>query len=147
MFNEALEDANKAINLDMKWVKGHYRKGCALEALQKYQEAAQAFEKAYEICPSDVKLEQLIEEMKVKANAVQKHISNGIQPSRSNSNSSTPASITSNMSTRAFNGDILERSSGMSPGIASGLGINDGIRNHRSGSSSSSSIGRKSRFF
>lgn len=42
----ALEDANDAIRADAKWAKGYFRKGSALEDLDRYADAVEAFEKA-----------------------------------------------------------------------------------------------------
>ncbi|TYZ59643.1 hypothetical protein PybrP1_003757 [[Pythium] brassicae (nom. inval.)] len=63
---EALEDANFAVALDDSWVKGHYRKACALASLERFREAAEAFERAFELCPTDDKLDEKAREMRAK---------------------------------------------------------------------------------
>ncbi|CAI5741469.1 unnamed protein product [Peronospora destructor] len=64
----ALEDSDIAISLYEPWVKGHYRKACALAALEKFEEAAEAYERAIELCPTDDKLEEKAKQMRNKAN-------------------------------------------------------------------------------
>jgi len=44
-YGSALHDADAAIQCNPNFVKGHYRKGCALMAMTRYKEAAQAFAK------------------------------------------------------------------------------------------------------
>ena len=44
----ALDDANAAIKLDPKWIKGHYRKGMALEKMKKWGEAYDSLKVAAE---------------------------------------------------------------------------------------------------
>ncbi|CAH0490083.1 unnamed protein product [Peronospora farinosa] len=65
----ALEDSDVAISLHEPWVKGHYRKACALAALEKFEEAAEAYERAIELCPTDDKLKEKAKQMRNKANA------------------------------------------------------------------------------
>ncbi|GAQ89461.1 hypothetical protein KFL_005260010, partial [Klebsormidium nitens] len=48
---KALEDAEKTIQLRPTWEKGYFRKGCALEALKRYDEALAAFKEAAELNP------------------------------------------------------------------------------------------------
>lgn len=49
-FDECIEDACSAIELDKKWLKAYYRKAVALEALGKHRDAYRAWEEAYEYC-------------------------------------------------------------------------------------------------
>lgn len=49
----ALIDANKAIELDPKYVKGYYRKGTAYFMLGKYKEARKAYSAALKLKPKD----------------------------------------------------------------------------------------------
>ncbi|KAJ6622681.1 Stress-induced-phosphoprotein 1 [Pseudolycoriella hygida] len=42
-YEEALQDANKTIELNPTWVKGYSRKGTALSFMQKYTEAISAY--------------------------------------------------------------------------------------------------------
>ena len=48
-FEEALEDAEKAIEIVPHWPKGHYRKGLALKGLTKYTESQKAFEQVLQL--------------------------------------------------------------------------------------------------
>eukprot|EP00897_Mesotaenium_endlicherianum_P009467 jgi/Mesen1/8549/ME000484S07937 len=48
---KALADAETTIKLQPSFEKGHFRKGCALEALKKYDEALAAFKEAAELNP------------------------------------------------------------------------------------------------
>ncbi|CAH0475048.1 unnamed protein product [Peronospora belbahrii] len=66
----ALEDADVAISLHEPWAKGHYRKACALAALEKFEEAAEAYERAMELCPTDDKLGEKAKQMRKKAHAI-----------------------------------------------------------------------------
>lgn len=45
---KALTDAEMAVKLKPEWDKGYFRKGCALESMQKYEEALTAFKEAAE---------------------------------------------------------------------------------------------------
>ncbi|RLN70179.1 hypothetical protein BBJ28_00000288, partial [Nothophytophthora sp. Chile5] len=65
----ALADADAAVALHEPWVKGHYRRACALAALEKFTDAADAFERAMELCPTDKKLEEKVRQMREKAEA------------------------------------------------------------------------------
>ena len=64
----ALRDADVAVSLHEPWVKGHYRRACALAALEQFEEAAEAFERAMELCPTDDKLEKKATQMREMAN-------------------------------------------------------------------------------
>lgn len=127
-YQHALEDANKAIDLDTSWVKGHYRKASALAALQRYQDAAAAYDAAFKLCPTDEKLKQQADEMRAKASEQQRvsklstsmpqkkvSFAPGIQPSvveRVASGHEAPAPRVSPPSTVAatvFSGEIKER--------------------------------------
>ncbi|XP_020571353.1 stress-induced-phosphoprotein 1 [Phalaenopsis equestris] len=44
--NKALADANTAITLNPQWDKGYFRKGCVLEAMERYDDAVAAFREA-----------------------------------------------------------------------------------------------------
>ena len=58
---EALADAEKAIELDASWGKGFFRKGQALAALSRFHAATAAFEAAAELAPADKKLRAQVE--------------------------------------------------------------------------------------
>ncbi|KAL4086971.1 hypothetical protein PRIC1_014029 [Phytophthora ramorum] len=65
----ALEDSDVAVSLHEPWVKGHYRRACALAALEEYEEAAEAYERAMELSPTDEKLGEKAKQMREKAHA------------------------------------------------------------------------------
>ncbi|GJP33784.1 hypothetical protein CLOM_g8867 [Closterium sp. NIES-68] len=50
---KALADAETTIKLNPSWEKGYYRKGCALEALQRYDESLDAFKAAAQRNPGN----------------------------------------------------------------------------------------------
>jgi len=50
---EALSDADKAVEYDNTYVKGYYRKGMALIGLQRYSAAREALQKGHELAPDD----------------------------------------------------------------------------------------------
>ncbi|KAK9787259.1 hypothetical protein WJX73_006305 [Symbiochloris irregularis] len=49
---KALDDANSCIRLSGSWEKGYFRKGAALEALHRYDEALEAYQQAAKLNPS-----------------------------------------------------------------------------------------------
>ena len=59
----ALADANEAIKLNSKWMKGHYRRGAALFALEKYDDAYAAFKRALELEPANQDIPKRLEEV------------------------------------------------------------------------------------
>ncbi|GMF24042.1 unnamed protein product [Phytophthora fragariaefolia] len=65
----ALQDSDVAVSLHEPWVKGHYRRACALAALEQFEEAAEAYERALELCPTDEKLGEKAKQMREKAEA------------------------------------------------------------------------------
>ncbi|KAG6954168.1 hypothetical protein JG688_00012486 [Phytophthora aleatoria] len=65
----ALEDSDVVASLHEPWVKGHYRRACALAALEQFEEAAEAYERAMELCPTDEKLGEKVKQMREKAEA------------------------------------------------------------------------------
>jgi tetratricopeptide (TPR) repeat protein len=52
-YERALRDSNKALGLDPKSVKAHFRKGESLLALKKYQEALKAYQVAADMHPKE----------------------------------------------------------------------------------------------
>ncbi|KAG7384142.1 uri1, prefoldin-like chaperone [Phytophthora pseudosyringae] len=65
----ALEDSDVAVSLHEPWVKGHYRRACALAALEQFEEAGEAYERAMELSPTDEKLGEKAKQMREKAKA------------------------------------------------------------------------------
>ncbi|KAE9126454.1 hypothetical protein PF010_g5257 [Phytophthora fragariae] len=65
----ALEDSDVAVSLHEPWVKGHYRRACALAALEQFEEAAEAYERAMELFPTDEKLGEKAKQMREKVKA------------------------------------------------------------------------------
>ncbi|KAK9160898.1 hypothetical protein Syun_007239 [Stephania yunnanensis] len=69
--NKALADADATINLNPQWEKGYFRKGCVLEAMERYDEAVAALQIALQYNPKNTevsrkikRLEQLAREKK-----------------------------------------------------------------------------------
>jgi len=60
---KALADANEAIKLNNKWMKGHYRRGAALLALEKFDDAYAAFKRAQELEPGNADIPKRLEEV------------------------------------------------------------------------------------
>lgn len=48
------------------FAQGHYRKAVALASMDRFRDAAEAFERAFELCPTDLKLEEKADEMRAK---------------------------------------------------------------------------------
>lgn len=61
LYQEAIDDAEKAIRLEPAWPKGYYRKGRALYGLKMYKEAEEAFMKLLEF--DDINEPELEEEL------------------------------------------------------------------------------------
>jgi len=59
---EALADADRAVQLKEDWMKGHYRKGVALFALGRVDEAHTAFKRAHELEPDNLDVAKRLEE-------------------------------------------------------------------------------------
>ena len=62
-FNKAVEDAEKALSLKHDYIKAYLRKGNALEGLQKYQEAFNAYKSGLEINPNDAQLSKALKDL------------------------------------------------------------------------------------
>jgi tetratricopeptide (TPR) repeat protein len=52
-WEKALEDANKCIELQSDFVKGHFRKGCILIELNRKEEAIASLTEAHDLEPKD----------------------------------------------------------------------------------------------
>jgi len=61
--DKALSDAEEAIRLKKDWMKGYYRKGIALLALENYDEALGCLKKALQLEPSNPDIPKRIEEV------------------------------------------------------------------------------------
>lgn len=54
--NKALADSETTINLKPDWEKGYFRKGCVLEALERYEDALAAFQVALKYNPQSTEV-------------------------------------------------------------------------------------------
>lgn len=57
---KALADAEMTISLSPNWEKGYFRKGCALEAMERYDEALDAFQVASQYNPQSTEVSRKI---------------------------------------------------------------------------------------
>ncbi|XP_028771585.1 LOW QUALITY PROTEIN: stress-induced-phosphoprotein 1-like [Neltuma alba] len=57
---KALEDAEMTIKLKPEWEKGHFRKGCVLEAMKRYDDALAAFQMALQYNPQSQEVSKKI---------------------------------------------------------------------------------------
>ncbi|KAH9608045.1 hypothetical protein KSS87_020880 [Heliosperma pusillum] len=57
---KALADAEKTISLSPIWEKGYFRKGCILEAMERYNEALEAFQVALKYNPKSTEVSKKI---------------------------------------------------------------------------------------
>ena len=62
-FEDALKDAEKALEIKSDYVKGFLRKGTALKGLNKLDEAVNAFKEGLKIAPEDKQLKEGVEEI------------------------------------------------------------------------------------
>ncbi|KAG6574966.1 Hsp70-Hsp90 organizing protein 1, partial [Cucurbita argyrosperma subsp. sororia] len=58
--NKALADAEMTITLSPQWEKGYFRKGCVLEAMEKYDDALSAFQVALQYNPQSAEVSRKI---------------------------------------------------------------------------------------
>lgn len=67
---DALADSERCVQLDAKWPKGYTRKGAALHALRRYDDAIAAYEAGLAVDPEDAGLKNgLAEVSRVKQSA------------------------------------------------------------------------------
>jgi tetratricopeptide (TPR) repeat protein len=66
---KAIKDAEQAIELKPDWAKGYFRKGAALAALRKWDDAIQVLEKAVEVDPKSKEIASMLRETTRKRNA------------------------------------------------------------------------------
>ncbi|XP_034701450.1 serine/threonine-protein phosphatase 5 isoform X2 [Vitis riparia] len=52
-YGSAIQDASKAIEVDLKYSKGYYRRGAAYLAMGKFKEALKDFQQVKKLCPND----------------------------------------------------------------------------------------------
>lgn len=65
--DKALEDANACIALDDKYVKGHFRKGLAAIALDRYEEGALAMARVLDLEPANKEAKASLQMAQLKA--------------------------------------------------------------------------------
>ncbi|KAJ4722529.1 Tetratricopeptide repeat (TPR)-like superfamily protein [Melia azedarach] len=58
--NKALADAETTIKLNPNWEKGYFRKGCILEAMERYDDALSAFQTALQYNPQSAEVSRKI---------------------------------------------------------------------------------------
>jgi len=63
-YDEAIQDANKTIELKPDWVKGYSRKGAALHGLSKYEEAIETYNKGLSYEPQNQLLLKAVSDVK-----------------------------------------------------------------------------------
>jgi len=62
MYNEALVDAEKCIEIKTDWAKGYSRRGVALYGLKRFQEAKTVYEKGLSLEPANQQMKDALEE-------------------------------------------------------------------------------------
>ncbi|PIA31664.1 hypothetical protein AQUCO_04900161v1 [Aquilegia coerulea] len=61
--SKALSDADTTISLKPEWEKGYFRKGCILEAMERYEDAVAAFQIALQHNPQSTELSRKIKRL------------------------------------------------------------------------------------
>ncbi|XP_058106106.1 uncharacterized protein LOC131249376 isoform X3 [Magnolia sinica] len=61
--NKALVDAETTITLNPQWEKGYFRKGCVLEAMERYDDAVAAFQSALQHNPQSSEVSKKIKRL------------------------------------------------------------------------------------
>lgn len=61
--NKALADAETTITLNPEWEKGYFRKGCVLEAMERYEDAIAAFQLALQYNPQSIEVSKKIKRL------------------------------------------------------------------------------------
>jgi len=67
-FKEALLDANKCIELNGEWAKGHSRRGAAYEGLKNWIQAQASYERGLELDPNSTVMKAELEKVKLQRN-------------------------------------------------------------------------------
>eukprot|EP01091_Cochliopodium_minus_P001145 TRINITY_DN1101_c0_g1_i1.p1 TRINITY_DN1101_c0_g1~~TRINITY_DN1101_c0_g1_i1.p1 ORF type:complete len:350 (+),score=119.16 TRINITY_DN1101_c0_g1_i1:45-1094(+) len=98
---EALEDANKSLQLNPQNSKAHFRKGMALFDLENYKEAKQSFEQAVKLNPSQSTWETWIKKCKAELNETT--TSNTTTTTNTNTNDNIPSTNTNTTTTTNTN--------------------------------------------
>jgi len=71
-FEEALQDANKAIDLRDNWVKAYRRRGSIHKELNNYEDAVRDFEKAYQLDKDDQEIKRLLKDAQLDLKKIKK---------------------------------------------------------------------------
>lgn len=61
--NKALADAETTIKLNPQWEKGYFRKGCILEAMERYDDALAAFQIAAQYNPKSLEVSKKVKKL------------------------------------------------------------------------------------
>lgn len=61
--NKALADAEMTVTLNPQWEKGYFRKGCVLEAMERYDDAVAAFQVALQYNPQSAEISKKIKRL------------------------------------------------------------------------------------
>ncbi|ONK74352.1 uncharacterized protein A4U43_C03F5350 [Asparagus officinalis] len=61
--NKALVDAETTIKLNPQWEKGHFRKGCVLEAMERHEDAIISFQEALKFNPKSLEVSKKIKRL------------------------------------------------------------------------------------
>ncbi|GAB4851046.1 hypothetical protein Ancab_030344 [Ancistrocladus abbreviatus] len=80
--NKALADAEMTITLSPNWEKGYFRKGCVLEAMERYDEALDAFQVALQYNPQSAEVSKKIR--RISQSAKDKKWAEEVEKMRSN---------------------------------------------------------------
>ena len=72
-FKAALMDANKCIDLNKEWAKGHSRRGAAYVGLKNWPSAQAAYEKGIELDPASQVMKDELEKVKIRRNPGQNY--------------------------------------------------------------------------
>ncbi|EEF45244.1 hsp70-Hsp90 organizing protein 1 [Ricinus communis] len=80
--NKALADAEMTITLNPQWEKGYFRKGCVLEAMERYDDASAAFQTALKYNPQSSEVSRKIK--RISQLAKEKKRAQEVESMRSN---------------------------------------------------------------
>ena len=74
-----LRDAERAMDLDASYAKGHFRRGQALSALRRHADAAEAFRRVLELSPGDAAAQTLLQEAEAAATKAAAAVDGAVQ--------------------------------------------------------------------